>query len=106
MIVFEVGSVTAVKESNGGRTFMASVWIGLNVGPSSRSTMRLKKKPLRRANRSSRWGEDDRTLQGVVLSTAHRHQRTSCQSYCALSQIKPRDTQRGLKGGPHRGCGL
>ena len=49
--VFQVGSITAVKEGNGGRTLHGFDVIGINGGPSSRSTMRPKKKPRRRVNR-------------------------------------------------------
>jgi hypothetical protein len=51
MIVYEVGSIIAVKESNGSRILHGFNAIGINGHPSSRSATRLRKKLRRRANK-------------------------------------------------------
>jgi hypothetical protein len=56
MIVYEVGSIIAVKESNGSRILHGFNAIGINGHPSSRSATRLRKKLRRRANKcAKRW---------------------------------------------------
>jgi hypothetical protein len=56
MIVYEVGSIIAVKESHGSRILHGFNAIGINGHPTSRSATRLMKKLRRRANKcAKRW---------------------------------------------------